>query len=73
MKKHLMVIVTGAVIGIAALVLVRFGNPGNMGFCIACFLRDIAGALKLHNAGVVQYMRPEVIGLIIGALSLIHI
>ena len=70
MKKHLMVIVTGAVIGIAALVLVRFGNPGNMGFCIACFLRDIAGALKLHNAGVVQYMRPEVIGLIIGAFLL---
>ena len=70
MKKHLMVIVTGAVIGIAALVLVRFGNPGNMGFCIACFLRDIAGALKLHNAGVVQYMRPEVIGLIIGAFVL---
>ena len=70
MKKHLMVIVTGAVIGIAALVLVRFGNPGNMGFCIACFLRDIAGALKLHNAGVVQYMRPEVIGLIIGAFAL---
>ncbi|MGI5085773.1 YedE family putative selenium transporter [Treponema putidum] len=70
MKKHLMVIVTGAVIGIAALVLVRFGNPGNMGFCIACFLRDIAGSLKLHNAGVVQYMRPEVIGLIIGAFVL---
>lgn len=67
MKKHLMVILTGVVIGIAALVLVKFGNPGNMGFCIACFLRDMAGALKLHNAAVVQYMRPEVIGLILGA------
>lgn len=67
MKKHLMVLVTGAAIGIAALVLVWFGNPGNMGFCIACFLRDIAGSLKLHNAEVVQYMRPEVIGLVIGA------
>jgi len=67
MKKHLMVIVTGAVIGIAALVLVKFGNPGNMGFCIACFLRDIAGSLKLHNAAVVQYMRPEIIGLVLGA------
>ena len=67
MKKHLMVIVTGALIGIAALVLVKFGNPGNMGFCIACFLRDMAGALKLHNAAVVQYMRPEVIGLVLGA------
>ena len=67
MKKHLTVVVTGAVIGIAALVLVKLGNPGNMGFCIACFLRDIAGTLKLHNAAVVQYMRPEVIGLVLGA------
>ena len=67
MRKHLMVILTGVIIGISALVLVKFGNPGNMGFCIACFLRDMAGALKLHNAPVVQYMRPEIIGLILGA------
>ena len=67
MKKHLMVIVTGILIGIAAIVLVQFGNPGNMGFCIACFLRDMAGALKLHNAPVVQYMRPEIMGLVLGA------
>ena len=46
MKKHLMVIVTGAVIGIAALVLVRFGNPGNMGFCIACFFAGHCRCLK---------------------------
>lgn len=67
MKKHFIVILTGVVIGIAALVLVRFGNPGNMGFCIACFLRDIAGALKLHTAGNVQYLRPEILGLVLGA------
>ena len=65
-----MVALTGAFIGIAAVVLVKFGNPGNMGFCIACFLRDIAGTLKLHNAAVVQYMRPEVIGLIVGAFAI---
>lgn len=70
MNKHLMVVLTGVLTGLAALVLVKAGNPGNMGFCIACFLRDIAGALKLHNAAVVQYMRPEVIGLIIGAFVL---
>ncbi len=70
MRKHLMVILTGVIIGISALVLVKFGNPGNMGFCIACFLRDMAGALKLHNAPVVQYMRPEIIGLILGAFSI---
>ena len=34
---------------------------------IACFLRDTAGALKLHTAGVVQYLRPEIIGIVLGA------
>lgn len=67
MKKHIWVILTGAVIGALALLLSALGNPGNMGFCIACFLRDIAGACKLHTAGVVQYVRPEIAGLVIGA------
>ncbi|NMA85294.1 MAG: YedE-related selenium metabolism membrane protein [Epulopiscium sp.] len=57
----------GGVIGLIAAVLMKFGNPGNMGFCIACFYRDIAGALGLHRAEVVQYIRPEIIGLIFGA------
>lgn len=61
------IIFTGAVVGIIAVLLVKFGNPGNMGFCIACFIRDIAGALGLHSAGVVQYVRPEIIGLVLGA------
>ena len=38
-----------------------------MGFCIACFLRDIAGGIGLHRADVVQYIRPEIIGLVLGA------
>ena len=70
MKKHFMVTLTGVFVGLAAVMLVKFGNPGNMGFCIACFLRDIAGALKLHNAAVVQYIRPEVIGLVLGAFAI---
>ncbi len=61
-------IITGAIIGILAPVLVFLGNPGNMGICVACFNRDIAGALGLHRAGVVQYIRPEIIGLMLGAL-----
>ena len=44
-KENLFVILTGVVIGIAALVLTALGNPANMGFCIACFERDIAGIL----------------------------
>jgi YedE family putative selenium metabolism protein len=61
-------IATGAVIGILAPLLVFWGNPGNMGICVACFERDIAGALGLHRAGVVQYIRPEIIGILLGAL-----
>lgn len=55
------------VIGVIAVALVYFGNPANMGFCIACFVRDTAGALGLHRAEAVQYIRPEIIGLILGA------
>lgn len=61
-------IVTGISVGILAPLLVRFGNPGNMGICVACFTRDIAGALGLHRAAVVQYIRPEIIGFVLGAL-----
>lgn len=66
-KKYWLVLLCGLLIGGAAVVLSAFGNPANMGFCIACFLRDIAGSLKLHQAGVVQYFRPEIVGLILGA------
>ncbi|WP_352419162.1 YedE family putative selenium transporter [Proteiniborus sp.] len=61
------IIGSGAVLGILAALLVKFGNPVNMGICVACFYRDIAGALGLHRAAVVQYIRPEIIGFILGA------
>ena len=59
--------IAGAMIGVIAVFLVVLGNPKNMGFCIACFIRDIAGGLKLHTAAKVQYIRPEIIGLILGS------
>jgi len=58
----------GAIIGVCAALLQKFGNPPNMGVCVACFQRDIAGALGLHRADVVQYIRPEIIGFVLGAL-----
>jgi YedE family putative selenium metabolism protein len=60
-------ILTGSIIGIIATVLVKLGNPGNMGICMICFSRDIAGALGLHNTATVQYIRPEIIGGLLGA------
>lgn len=67
-KDFLVVIGSGIVIGVVALYLMSRGNPGNMGICIACFERDIAGALGLHRASIVQYLRPEIIGILLGAL-----
>ena len=70
-KKELPVaLAAGLGIGIIAAVLVLLGNPANMGFCIACFVRDIAGAVGLHRAAPVQYIRPEIIGLVLGSLIL---
>jgi len=67
LQRNVLIVITGAIIAVMALALVKLGNPQNMGFCIACFLRDIAGGLGLHRASVVQYIRPEIIGLVIGA------
>jgi YedE family putative selenium metabolism protein len=62
------IVAVGAFIGVFAPLLQKFGNPGNMGVCVACFERDIAGAIGIHRAVVVQYMRPEIIGFVLGAL-----
>lgn len=62
------ILAAGLIIGVIVALLVMLGNPMNMGFCIACFLRDIAGSLGLHRAAAVQYIRPEIIGLVLGSL-----
>ena len=64
-KKKL--VLAGALCGLVAACLAFLGNPANMAFCIACFVRDIAGSLGMHQAAVVQYMRPEIIGLVLGS------
>jgi YedE family putative selenium metabolism protein len=61
------VVCVGFAVGILASVLQKLGNPPNMGICVACFERDIAGALGLHQAAIVRYLRPEIIGLCLGA------
>ena len=63
-KKTLWMILTGLVVGAISVGLVLAGNPKNMGFCIACFVRDIAGGVGMNQADIVQYIRPEIIGLV---------
>ncbi len=67
-RRYGLIVLAGVVVGAAALLLTAAGNPKNMGFCIACFERDIAGALGLHGAGKVQYLRPEIPGIVLGAM-----
>ena len=62
------IILAGAVIGLIAVGLQLAGNPPNMGFCTACFERDLVGALGLHRAAAVQYLRPEIPAVVLGAL-----
>lgn len=62
------IIITGAVIGLGAVLLAKFGNPVNMGICVACFVRDISGALGLHRAAVVQNLRVEIPAFVLGSM-----
>lgn len=66
LARKSLIIVAGLIFGVLAAYLVKWGNPSNMGFCTACFLRDIAGSLGLQTTGP-QYIRPEILGLVLGA------
>ena len=68
--ERINIALAGGIIGIISVALVLMGNPANMGFCLACFIRDTAGGLGLHRAEAVQYIRPDIIGLILGAMGL---
>ncbi len=69
-KERATIIGGGLVIGVIAVMLVFFGNPANMGFCVACFIRDTVGGLGLHRAAALQYIRPEIFGLVLGSFLL---
>ncbi len=69
LTKRVLIVIAGLIFGVLAAYMVKWGNPANMGICIACFLRDIAGGLGLHRAGVVQYLRPEILGFVLGAFA----
>lgn len=61
-----LIILGGLTFGILAAMMTEWGNPANMGICVACFLRDLSGGLGLHQASVAQYLRPEIMGFVLG-------
>jgi hypothetical protein len=67
LKKIDATIITGALLGLGGVILVYFGNPTNSGICISCFLENFAGSLQLHDNIRMSYIRPELIGFVLGA------
>ena len=65
--RNNLVLCGGILVGAMGAVLVKFGNPANMGICFVCFYRDISGALGLHLNPMLQYLRPEIIGIFLGS------
>jgi YedE family putative selenium metabolism protein len=60
-------VLTGAAIGVGGVMLSFLGNPPNTGFCVSCFMENIAGSIGLHGNTRMQYLRPEIIGFVIGS------
>ena len=60
-------IVAGAVLGVGGVILSYLGNPANSGICVSCFMENLAGALQLHDELRMSYIRPELIGFLLGS------
>lgn len=62
-----MVVAAGFAMGLFGVLLAVWGNPENSGICVSCFMENSAGALGLHANPRLQYLRPELIGFVLGA------
>ena len=62
------VVVAGAGLGILGVMLAVWGNPQNSGICVSCFIENSSGALGLHDNERMQYLRPELIGFVLGSV-----
>jgi YedE family putative selenium metabolism protein len=60
-------IIAGASLGVGAVILSFLGNPVNSGICISCFMENLAGALQLQDDIRMSYIRPELIGFLLGS------
>ncbi len=67
LRKYWPFVFMGLLLGVGGMVLSWLGNPPNTGICASCFLENIAGAIGLHDNPRMQYLRPEIIGFILGS------
>lgn len=63
------VVVVGSLLGVLGVLLSVWGNPENSGICVSCFIENSAGALGLHDNANMQYLRPELIGFVLGSTA----
>lgn len=63
------VVLSGFLAGALGVLLALWGNPENSGICVSCFLENSAGALGLHANERMQYLRPELVGFVLGSLA----
>ncbi len=68
-REFWIIIATSLSLGILGVLLSVWGNPENSGICVSCFIENSAGALGLHSNARMQYLRPELIGFVLGALA----
>jgi len=67
---HLLIVMaSGLLLGILGVLLTVWGNPENSGVCVSCFIENSAGALGMHDNPRMQYLRPELIGFVLGAFA----
>lgn len=59
--------VLGGLFGAVAVALAALGNPAATGLCASCFLVNVAGAIHLHAKSAQSYLRPELLGIVLGA------
>lgn len=67
-REFWLVVASGLLLGVLGVLLSVWGNPENSGICVSCFIENSAGALGLHDNQRMQYLRPELIGFVLGSV-----
>ena len=67
-REFWLVVTSGLLLGVLGVLLSVWGNPENSGICVSCFIENSAGALGFHDNQRMQYLRPELIGFVLGSV-----